>query len=249
MNACQAMVISNCSKHKLNKAAHIKKATKHILVEAYREVNTLPVSEHSYFVLNHLKCDKLLIEDVKLTDIGSLNIGVITAEFAGVKFKGDHDTGEDYLTSVQDNNIQAYLQASTTAHHMCIIEEKYSFTPDLFKALTRLDCITKEPADTAISIDHLRTEDEIVSNTKFLKPAITKTKEGKEAISTYLARNIDKINTSRSVVIDVDSEMFMTKCTSLACTPDHCVCDRYAQPLRCVFNGHKTNTKYQTKKR
>ena len=123
MNACQAIVKTDGSKAAVPKAEGIKKAIKCVLYDAQKMLKELPQ--------NRLP-DWFLAESVKSIPVEAEKVGVITVEFAGVKFKKDHHTGDEYLSFVQKTVIQKYLRMFCNVHHMSISEEKYSFTPRCF---------------------------------------------------------------------------------------------------------------------
>ena len=228
MNACQAIVQPDGSKSSVSKAEGIKKATKYLLIDAYRMIHSMPHSDYNDNILKTLKDDRVLIEKGEISDIDPEKIGILTIEFAGVKFKRDHTSGDDYLKYVEKEIIQKFSNLLPNSHHIAISEEKYSFTPDTFKAPTRKQRSEKH----SISVHHLKQPDEIISPNTFSKPAITKTKEGKSTISTYLAKHINMVNPGRKVTIDVDSELHMSTCT---CSSETCLCQKYAIPLRGIF--------------
>ena len=226
---CQAVVGTECQKSAVAKADRVRKAALYVIYDALHAVHSVPTS-----------CD-MTVEKERLFVGGtglaaackiSGKIGVITYEFAGMKFKGHHETGLAYISHVEEV-IQKTVDQFPNCHHIAICE-KYSFTPDLFKGPTRqLRSNNKPHQSTSISIQHLKQRDEILSEQHFSKKAITKTKRGKEAISTYLAKNVSSINTIRSVVMDIDSEFEISPCT---CNLQICKCERHAVPLRCKFD-------------
>ena len=186
MNACQAVVKPDCSKSAVSKADQIKKAMIHIMIDAYRRIHNLPHSELTSDVLKSFRNEALFVEGASVLNIpDKSNIGVITYEFAGVKFKGDYDSGKEYLTYVEGIIKKALFQLPNT-HHMSISEEKYTFAPSTFKAPTHKQ--RSEKQSTTRSVHHLKPAEEIVSETQFSKTAIRKTIEGKTIISTYLAK-------------------------------------------------------------
>ncbi len=61
----------------------------------------------------------------------------VTVEFAGVKFKTCAVSGTEYLQYVEKNIIGRLIGLFPAAEHVIVSEEKYTFTPDNFKAATR----------------------------------------------------------------------------------------------------------------
>ena len=108
-----------------------------------------------------------------------------------------------------------------------VCEEKYSFTPDTFKAATR----EKRKKTELTSIAHLKAEDDIISDHKLSKSAVIQTGEGKKLISNYLARNISKLEIKKEVSVIIDSELVLTKC---ACD-DNCTCPMVSIPVKVDF--------------
>ena len=123
-----------------------------------------------------------------------------------------------------------FLDEFPATHHMSICEEKYDFTPDLFKGPTHKN--RNKGKNQTISVDHLRPEGEILSHDIFSKSAITETLEGKKTISTYLAKNAADINPKREIIIDIDSEMCMSECI---CKREQCQCQRHTIPVWFAF--------------
>jgi hypothetical protein len=62
-------------------------------------------------------------------------------------------------------------------------EEKYKFTPDDFKAVTR----SQRKTSHAYSISHLKTKDEVLNEDKFDKAALKSTAEGKTSTSISIS--------------------------------------------------------------
>ena len=111
-----------------------------------------------------------------------------------------------------------------------LCEEKYSFTPDDFKAATR----QQRKRDKDRTISHLKTRDEIISKTSFDKGVI-KTDEGKNLIGTYLGRHADEIKLKENVIIDIDSESQIAGCKCKDAS-SNCICKTHAVALRCYFS-------------
>ena len=65
---------------------------------------------------------------------------------------------------------------------------------------------------------------------------MTQTWESKQQMSTYLAKNVTKLNVGKQIVLDIDSELHIFQCT---CKETHCTC-KYANPMRCYFGNEGT---------
>ena len=110
-------------------------------------------------------------------------VKVVTIEFAGVKFKSKAITGLDYIKSVENDYIQNMISLFPRVHHIVVAEEKYSFTPDTFKAATRDQRVSSNP-----SIHHLKTGREMLSAERFDKGGCVTSSEGKSLITTYVRK-------------------------------------------------------------
>ncbi|CAC5415752.1 unnamed protein product [Mytilus coruscus] len=117
--------------------------------------------------------------------------------------------------------------------HMVICEEKYSFTPDHFKAATRTQRQVNKPL---FPITHLKTNEEILSSTTFDKTSLVTTMEGKSLISTFIARNIEQLKFKRDIIIDIDSEYIMEHETDCPLGILQCHCQKYTTPIRYKFD-------------
>ena len=96
-----------------------------------------------------------------------------------MKFKAKVTSGQQYLKFIQNGVVTPLQRKLPNLDRMVICEEKYSFTPDDFKAATR----AKRQCKDQLSIAHLKVGDEIVSDAQYSKPSIVTTSEGKELIS------------------------------------------------------------------
>ena len=158
------------------------------------------------------------------------SVKLVTLEFAGVKFKSKAITGLDYIKGVEQL-LEKQVQNMPSVERIVICEEKYSFTPDSFKAATRdqREASTKPP-----SINHLKSGRKMLSSEKFVKGACTTSAEGKSLISTYVAQNMDKHVIKHNIIIDIDSELHMAGCEcreKLA----NCKCSTYSIPVCCYY--------------
>ncbi|VDI21001.1 Hypothetical predicted protein [Mytilus galloprovincialis] len=156
------------------------------------------------------------------------NANLSIVEFAGTKFKVFASSGQQY---VQLFLIQ-YKEACSSRPNLkriVICEEKYSFTPDDFKASTRLKREKKEK----ITIAHLKEENEIVSKENFSKQAAVSTMSGKKLISKFLTKQLKYVDLKNNLIVDIDSEAYLSECECQ--NDDHCQCDLYATPVRFYF--------------
>ena len=85
--------------------------------------------------------------------------------------------------------LKRMSQQMPNIQKLIVCEEKYSFTPDKFKASTRSQRTSK--LHQGKTIDHLKTAADIVNDGVLNKDAATKTTLGKRAISNFLALNSD----------------------------------------------------------
>ena len=119
----------------------------------------------------------------------STGVTMCAVEFAGVKFKvGNVSTGREYIQQVE-MLLKRMVQQMPNIQKLIVSEEKYSFTPDKFKASTRSQRTSKRHQGK--TIDHLKTATNIVNDEALNKDAATKTTLGKRAISNFLALNSD----------------------------------------------------------
>ncbi len=222
MNNCQALVKPDCSKPKVMKAQGMKKAIMKMMVDLQKN----KCGEQSSDIINKL----ILLELTKLPNEIVDTIAIATVEFAGVKFKSKVSSGMHYLRHVEASVLKPIVHQLPRMKRLVICEEKYSFTPDDFKAATREQRQTKDRG----SIAHLKTVDEMISDKAFNKEAVVTTAEGKCLISKYLAANMKKVNIRKDIIIDVDSELNIEGCTCVA-QQGICECPKHAVPLRCSF--------------
>lgn len=102
MNACQAIVIPDCSKPKVLKSSGIKHGIIHVLTETMKQDADLPDNS----VKNVLEDKNLEYFSKKsLPQYVSHFVTIATVEFAGVKFKSHSSSGSQYLKYVE-NEIQ-----------------------------------------------------------------------------------------------------------------------------------------------
>jgi hypothetical protein len=179
MNTCQALVKPDCSKPKVDKSRTMPVALQNLLTQCE--------PSQSLVILSRTQFARDLLDDVS----------IVTIEFAGTKFKTTKDvrTGLHYLRHVESNVLKPVFLLLQNADRIIICEEKYSYTPDDFKAATR----KQRQVSNSGSIAHLKAGDAIVSTGTFNKEAVVTTAEGKLMISNYLAANMDKIKPTQNM--------------------------------------------------
>ncbi|XP_071085902.1 uncharacterized protein [Haliotis cracherodii] len=213
MNMCQALVKPDCSKPKVQKSTSMKNALMKCIEDCQAG------NRHG------------VIESVK----GPLpiwltgNVKLVTLEFAGVKFKSKVITGKQYLHYVQNAILRPLPSKMPNLERIVLCEEKYSFTPDQFKAGTRQQ---RKKACSVSSITHLKPADDAITQQRFQRDVITGTTFGKSLISKYVAANAKDLLLPPGITLDIDSELEMHTCTC----DGACTCKHYATPIRCTFD-------------
>ncbi|CAG2228785.1 unnamed protein product [Mytilus edulis] len=154
------------------------------------------------------------------------NANLSIVEFAGIKFKVFASSGQQYVQFVSNAIIKKLVSSLPNLNRIVICEEKYSFTPDDFKASTRLK-------REKITIAHLKEENEIVSKENFSKQAAVSTMPGKKLISKFLTKQLKYVDLKNNLIVDIDSEAYLSECECQ--NDDHCQCDLYATPVRFYF--------------
>ena len=218
-NTCQALVKPDSSKRKVMKSVNIQRVIRNLLNTRLQE----------------------LVLDTRLEDIMKVNVSfepnqvskavtLAIVEFAGIKYKvGGVKTGREYV-QFANSTLQSIIKSLPDVTTIVVCEEKYSFTPDEFKASTR----AQRQSAASDSIAHLKSSDRILSDDYFNKDAVTQTLEGKKLISNYLAQNITKLCFDQNLDIIMDSELHLT----CRCKNDPCVCQQFCTPLKCEFRGN-----------
>ncbi|CAC5421316.1 unnamed protein product [Mytilus coruscus] len=214
MNTCQAIVNPDCSKSTIQKSPSIKRALQKVLSLCIPCIEPHKLEE--YLASN----DIILLNVTEIPAQIQQNIKYATVEFAGVKFKTTATSGDEYLSHVENGIVKRFLNANNfpNLQRIVICEEKYSFTPDDFKAATR----QKRQTISSSTISHLKIGSEMISEHKLSKSAVIQTDLGKRLISNYLARNVKNLNITKDVVLDIDSELFLETCTKHKI--DECSC-------------------------
>ena len=228
MNACQAIMKPDSSKSATNKSTGIKKGLARVLLSCNNDNG--PVTKDTWTEFE--KGGLILLDQVKFPDVLRLCASVCTSEFAGVKFKEKNiSTGTAYVKFADKCIITPILTNLPKVRHSIICEEKYSFTPDDFKAAIR-----KSRAKThQESLAHLQEEHDILSDGKYSQVAIRGSLRGKKLVSSFLASYVTELNIRRDICIDVDSELAMSVCE--CADRETCKCLRHAIPIRTKFSS------------
>ena len=208
-NACQAIVKPDSSKPKVMKSVGIPRALKTVMAECGDDGNSIlqGQSQIPYTV--------------------SRSAAVCAIEFAGVKFRlGSIASGKEYIQHVE-MILKRLLKQMANLQTIVVCEEKYTFTPDEFKAGTR----SQRTSKNVNSVDHLRAASAIINSDTLNKDAVTKTSQGKIAISNYLASNVHKLQFENNFKLIVDSELHNKACN---CQPS-CQCPEYCTPIACYY--------------
>ncbi|XP_052082348.1 uncharacterized protein LOC127720000 [Mytilus californianus] len=233
MNTCQALVKPDGTKASIQKSLGIKRALYKTLSYCFPFTDSSKIEDllekHGYIYRD--------LKDFPTEERHTIRYA--TVEFAGIKFKTKASTGDEYLENINNVVINSLFNNKLfpNLQHIVICEEKYSFTPDDFKAATR----QKRQKSMPFSISHLKIGDEIMSSEKLSKSAVLNTELGKRMISNYLARNISKLKIKRNLTLDVDSELVLSKCECMSTDEGLCPHIRYTTPVRATF----TNEGYQ----
>ena len=213
MNTCQAIVNPDCSKPNSNKSKGMKDAIVYVL-SYKKEKESAPPPKETVAVKTDRRSRQLqehgliYFQCSMIPESAAKNVKVVTVEFAGVKFWTFAQSGREYLNLVQKKVFQSIFKDFKNTHHIIICEEKYSFTPDTFKALTR----EKRDRIETVDISHLKSSEEMLSMDTYSRSALTKTSEGKKLASSFLAANINELKLDRKCIIDIDSEYLLSEC-------------------------------------
>lgn len=246
-NTCQAFVKPDGTKYAVAKSLHIPKALICIVgscikypdsvyqaEKAIKQANSVAIAE----MAKHLSDEGLIKRKLRHIPSSIANaVTVVTTENAGVPYKTTANTADDYIRQSEEICIKSTLSQLPNVRVLQISEEKYSFTPDVFKAATR----TQRDKSIGTSINHLKMRNEMINETTFAKAAITSTVEGKKLISTFLAKNMNRLSVKQPIKIIFDSELIMN-CT---CKKAICTCTSFTTPVECDFdeNGFVGSTK------
>ena len=135
----------------------------------------------------------------------TITIQIATAEFAGMKYKMKADTGVGCLNCVENIVIKPIICMLPKLEKLALCEEKYSYTPN--------DCKDRKKNDNSIS--HLKEGSALISGIVFCQSLAAETEEGKRHVSNYLADNVNRLNSGRTLTSDTDSELHKEKNVSM----------------------------------
>ena len=235
MNTCQAIVKPDCSKADTSKASGIKDA----LLFALCQTNDSEISKGKTKTViqtqrsTDLQQTGLAFLKAKQYPVTSISTGkVLIAEFAGVKFKAFSQSGKQYLEYIE-TLIYSMLEEFPGVKHIVICEEKYSFTPDAFKAMTHAK---REKVDK-LDVFHLKSDSEMLSLESYSKSALTRTKEGKILSSRFLGEHVHELQIEKDLILDIDSEYLISAglCKSSQSHQEN-PCKQYTTPVRAIFS-------------
>ena len=223
MNTCLALVNQDCSKRTIRKSTGMSLALSKL--KSFTSADT-DSSQHIHLAQHNLPAHL------------RNQVVFVAMEFAGVKFKVDAQTGQEFLTKLESCGITPILSQLKNVSTLIICEEKYSHTPDKMKGPTR-----QSRQSQSSSIAHLIHDNEILSDASFNKVAIQQTQRGRQMASNYLAANVARLKIQRHLILVVDSDLSTEGCT---CGTATCCCsDRYSTPLKFIFSpdGFVTGSK------
>ncbi|KAL3872790.1 hypothetical protein ACJMK2_035991 [Sinanodonta woodiana] len=134
MNTCQAVVTPECEKGNVSKSKGVRTALVSLLFEFNANENNESLS-----IGDRQKKDAslILLEEKNVPVHISQRMSTILVEFSGVKFKAFSRSGIQYLRYIENGVLRWLLKEFPFASHVVICEEKYSFTPDDLKSMTR----------------------------------------------------------------------------------------------------------------
>ncbi|KAL3891336.1 hypothetical protein ACJMK2_003598 [Sinanodonta woodiana] len=134
MNTCQAVVTPECTKENVSKAKGERTALVSLLTKFNANENngSLSIGDRSK------KDASLILLEAKNVPVHiSQRTSTILVEFYGVKFKALGRSGLQYLRCIENGVLRWLLKEFPFASHVVLCEEKYSFTPDDLKSMTR----------------------------------------------------------------------------------------------------------------
>ncbi len=135
MNACQALVGPDCTKHKVAKSTGIPLALSRVPCSALgmEEETTTQKAREAIMSAENL----IHFGQREIPENISNAVKLVTVQFAGVKFRtGQGLTGTKYIQLVERSYISKLLSQFPLLKRIVICEEKYSYIPDEFKAAT-----------------------------------------------------------------------------------------------------------------
>ena len=239
MNTCQAMVTPACQKRTKQKSLYMAQALQHLVQQSLQKVHVL--QQHTDLI-DCIENRGLILsgDDNVLPSAIAKHAAICTVEFAGTKFKNTKSSGCEYLANVEQYVLKPLIRQIPQLTHLVICEEKYTFTPDIFKNITHQK--RQEASKKQTSIAHLHTADEMVSDQCLNKEAVRATNLGKSLIGTYLAENVTKLNIKQDLTLIVDSELHVSEGCPTNNDQEHssmhyeyCT-GKVASPVKCVFN-------------
>ena len=245
-NTCQAIVNTSCQKYKVTKSLTVPKAIIACVGLSVIHRDT-PISnlESSIQALrpgetrkleNMCHNEGLVCLNMKHLDPEvAQRISVISIENAGAHYKSGQDvkSGVDFIRHFQDRWITRTVTMAPNVRTICLSEEKYNFTPDLFKGATR----SQRKTETSSSIAHLRTDHEMISEQQFSRSSVVGTGHGKVVASTFISKNVHKLSIRRPLQLVLDSEHDLVACSCENTEQNSCTCDHHAKPILATFDN------------
>ena len=222
-NACQALVDPSCSKYKVMKSVTVPNAiiaatgvavkgtAEHCGVDEIEEnIGTFSLKEMPRMIKLCHENELIMLKQKYLPQNIAKKVKAVTVENAGVHYKSGKNIakGSEFIRQFEDKWITETLTIAPATQQIVICEEKYHFTPDLFKDATRSQRKKSAPS----SIAHLKTNSEILSDNHFSRTSIIGTKQGKQVASTFIPMNAHKLSLKKDVSIIFDSELYMELC-------------------------------------
>ena len=235
MNTCQAIVKPDGSKPDSAKSSGIWDALLFALCQGVHQDSTKrrTMTELKTQRSAKLKQSGLVYLQAKQFPALAVSKGtVLLVEFAGVKFGDFSKSGKQYLEHIE-TIIYSMLTEFPEVKHVVICEEKYTFTPDTFKALTH----EKRQKDDKLDVFHLKAESEMTSLDSYSRSALTRTKEGKSLSSRFLGEHVHELQIEKDLTLDIDSDYVLSPCVC-ECKAIHQEqpCQQFATPVRALFN-------------
>ena len=160
MNNCLALVKPDCSKPEVLKSGGIQKAVINLLSSSIpmKGDNDNPDAE------KWLKGNAIIVLDqADLPSHLAHTTKFISVEFAGIKFKTKAISRTQYLQHIERNVLKSLTYFFQNVQRIVICEEKYSYTPDNFKAATRW----QRQKDNFFAISHLKSVMLILTERQF----------------------------------------------------------------------------------
>ena len=218
-NACQAIVKPDSTKPKVMKSVGMVRAVTSLIRNCETIEHNMETSSDRLVLLNQLKIPQFITRASK----------ICLVEFAGIKFKlGSIRTGNEYVKYTQ-SVLTGLVHQMPSITDLVVCEEKYSFTPDDFKAGTRAQRNSKDET----SVNHLKTAKTIINENVLNKEALTKTTQGKMAVSTYLAEHVTDLQIKHQLRLIIDSELKLFEEVPLLQVM-HLPCSAHLEPVKAL---------------